>query len=243
MYDLKRRTFNVDELIPYLFMLTPILTALLVLLLWVVTDAGQSWHGYKRIFGTGIMPVRLDETDVAVLKSLMEDGRKFFRAISREISVSTPTVKARYERLVNMGVIKAVKPEIDVSKIAGPEKAHFKSAGAKKNVRLEGLKVKIKCEFCGGPIHGAPKVLRFAGIEPFFCCTSCGTTTGKNTPAGYSRWSKNTGSRKGRLGSRRRQLHSLFLGPSAVAGLFGYAVDRAERKDVPYAFGLHLRCH
>ena len=40
MYKLKRRTFNVDELVPYLFMLTPIITALLVLFLWVVTDAG-----------------------------------------------------------------------------------------------------------------------------------------------------------------------------------------------------------
>lgn len=119
------------------------------------------------------MPVRLDETDVAILKSLMEDGRKSFRAISREVSVSTPTVKARYERLVNMGLIKAVKPEIDVSKIAGPERDQFKSAGTKKSVKLEGLKVKIKCEFCGGPIHGTPKVLRFAGIERFFCCMSC----------------------------------------------------------------------
>ncbi|HEX6067224.1 MAG TPA: AsnC family protein, partial [Nitrososphaera sp.] len=43
------------------------------------------------------MPVHLDDTDVAILKSLMQDGRKSFRAISREIDVSTPTVKARYE--------------------------------------------------------------------------------------------------------------------------------------------------
>jgi Lrp/AsnC family leucine-responsive transcriptional regulator len=117
--------------------------------------------------------VHLDDTDVAILKSLMEDGRKSFRAISREIDVSTPTVKARYERLVNMGLIKAVKPEIDVSKIAGPDRSMFKSTGTRKKVRLEGLKVKMKCEFCGGPIHGAPKVLKFANIERFFCCTSC----------------------------------------------------------------------
>jgi Lrp/AsnC family leucine-responsive transcriptional regulator len=116
--------------------------------------------------------VRLDDTDVAILRSLMEDGRKSFRAISREVKVSTPTVKARYERLVNMGLIKAVKPEIDVSKIAGPAKGMFKP-GPKKKVKLEGLKVKLKCEFCGGPIHGAPKVLRFANLERFFCCISC----------------------------------------------------------------------
>lgn len=117
--------------------------------------------------------MHLDDTDVAILKSLMQDGRKSFRAISREINVSTPTVKARYERLVNMGLIKAVKPEIDVSKIAGPGKGMFKDLGVGKKVKLEGLKVKIKCEFCSGPIHGAPKVLRFANLERFFCCTSC----------------------------------------------------------------------
>src|ERR687883_1884861 len=63
------------------------------------------------------LPVDLDNTDIAILKSLMEDGRKSFRAISRQIKVSTPTVKARYERLVNIGLIKSVKPEIDLSKI------------------------------------------------------------------------------------------------------------------------------
>jgi len=61
--------------------------------------------------------VKLDDTDLAVLKSLMQDGRKSFRAISREIGVSTPTVKARYERLINMGLIKSIKPEIDLTRI------------------------------------------------------------------------------------------------------------------------------
>lgn len=126
-----------------------------------------------RISGTIAVPVHLDDTDVAILKSLMQDGRKSFRAISREIKVSTPTVKARYERLVNMGLIKAVKPQIDTSKIAVSERGMFKSSGRTQSVMLNGLKVKMKCEFCGGPIHGAPKVLRFANLERFFCCVSC----------------------------------------------------------------------
>ena len=63
------------------------------------------------------MPVDLDGTDIAILKSLMENGRKSFRAISREIIVSTPTIKSRYERLGNIGLIKSVKPEIDLSKV------------------------------------------------------------------------------------------------------------------------------
>ena len=124
------------------------------------------------------MPVQLDDTDVLILKSLMEDGRKSFRAISREIKVSTPTVKARYERLVNIGLIKAVKPEIDLSKVDRKSKGKvdtLQSLKQKKHfhVYVEGLKVKLKCEFCGGPIHDKPRVLKFAGLERFFCCTQC----------------------------------------------------------------------
>jgi Lrp/AsnC family leucine-responsive transcriptional regulator len=118
------------------------------------------------------VPVSLDDTDLAILKSLMEDGRKSFRAISREIKVSTPTVKARYERLVNMGLIKSVKPELDVSKIDASRRGDFETKN-KQQPKLKGLKVKMACEFCRGPIHGKPKVLKFAGIERFFCCTAC----------------------------------------------------------------------
>jgi len=125
------------------------------------------------------LPVQLDNTDVVILKSLMEDGRKSFRAISRETKVSTPTVKARYERLVNMGLIKSVKPEIDLSKVdKGSKDALQPLESLKKqkkhfHVYIEGLKVKLKCEFCRGPIHGKPKVLKFANFERFFCCTQC----------------------------------------------------------------------
>ncbi len=63
------------------------------------------------------MPVELDEIDVAILKSLMEDGGMSFRVISRNIKISTPTVKSRFERLVNIGLIKSVKPQLDLSKV------------------------------------------------------------------------------------------------------------------------------
>jgi DNA-binding Lrp family transcriptional regulator len=84
------------------------------------------------------LPVDLDNTDVAILKSLMDDGRKSFRAISRETKVSTPTVKSRYERLVNIGLIKSVKPEIDLSKINREKKTQFfgkKPLGGSRNKR------------------------------------------------------------------------------------------------------------
>jgi DNA-binding Lrp family transcriptional regulator len=131
------------------------------------------------------LPVDLDNTDVAILKSLMEDGRKSFRAISREIKVSTPTVKSRYERLVNMGLIKSVKPEIDLSKVDTRKKSQFFGEEEEKtikqlkeqkkhfHVKVENMKVKMQCEYCGGPIHGKPKVLEFANYQRFFCCIGC----------------------------------------------------------------------
>ena len=82
------------------------------------------------------LQVDLDNTDVAILKSLMEDGRKSFRAISREIKVSTPPVKSRYERLVNIGLIKSVKPEIDLSKVTrGKKKSQFFGGGGGETIK------------------------------------------------------------------------------------------------------------
>jgi predicted transcriptional regulator len=57
------------------------------------------------------LPIELDGYDISILKSLSKDGRKSFRKVSRETGISTPTVKARFERLVNVGFIKAVKPQ------------------------------------------------------------------------------------------------------------------------------------
>jgi Lrp/AsnC family leucine-responsive transcriptional regulator len=128
------------------------------------------------------LPVDLDNTDVAILKSLIEDGRKSFRAISREINVSTPTVKSRYERLVNIGLIKAVKPEIDLSKVNREKKSQFFGEETIKqleeqrkhfHVKIENMKVKMQCEYCGGPINAKPKVLEFANFQRFFCCAGC----------------------------------------------------------------------
>lgn len=127
-----------------------------------------------------MLPVQLDDVDIAVLKSLMEDGRKSFRAISREISVSTPTVKSRYQRLVNYGLIKSVRPMLDLSKVdkrarpgLGDSLQSLKQQKKHFHLYVEGLKVKLKCDFCGGPVHDKPKVLKFANFERFFCCTEC----------------------------------------------------------------------
>jgi DNA-binding Lrp family transcriptional regulator len=64
-----------------------------------------------------LMPLSLDKIDTDIIKSLLKDGRKSFRQISRETGITTPTVKARYDRLVNIGFIKGVMPIFDFEKV------------------------------------------------------------------------------------------------------------------------------
>ena len=151
------------------------------------------------------MPLQLDDYDVSILRSLIKDGRKSFREVSRETGITTPTVKARFTRLVNAGFIKSVSPILDFSMVENenifkPEPERRQQHDTKiENSKIEshshinnnkmrtagqlqrdigskiktGLKIKLNCEFCKGPIFGVPHVYRFANYERFFCCTAC----------------------------------------------------------------------
>ncbi len=123
------------------------------------------------------MPYSLDETDIAILNSLVEDGRKSFRQISRELKISTPTVKFRYQRLVNVGLIKAVVPIIDTTKLEKKQESKLCSCHTESDVPSVNLSknmvVEMTCDYCDGPISAKPTVLKFADIERFFCCNSC----------------------------------------------------------------------
>ena len=148
------------------------------------------------------MPLHLDNNDIAIIKSLLKDGRKSFRQISRETGITTPTVKARFERLVNIGFIKAVLPVFDFGKVnntkdiiqiqninkdiaRGKEKEDFDKNGHKNIFEEEaykieekitnGLAINLVCDYCHGPVLGKPRVLKFADLERFFCCNSCKT--------------------------------------------------------------------
>lgn len=126
------------------------------------------------------MPLKLDGTDLAILQSLIQDGRKSFRQVSREINVSTPTVKKRYERLVNVGLIKAVSLNLDLGKLETKTSVRLDHIHQKvikgHGIKLDkGMLVKITCDYCKGPVHGKPSLLKFANVERFFCCTSCRT--------------------------------------------------------------------
>jgi DNA-binding Lrp family transcriptional regulator len=47
----------------------------------------------------------------------MQDGRKSFRQIAREIKVSTPTVESRFNKMTSIGIISNIQPVINVEKI------------------------------------------------------------------------------------------------------------------------------
>ena len=122
------------------------------------------------------MPVELDDYDISILRSLFKDGRKSFRQISRETGITTPTVKARFERLVNVGFIQRVVPVIDFGRIAKVN-ANFEIQAENnkhpfKKIK-KGIQIILDCDFCHGIIAGSPQVFKFAHYERFFCCTSC----------------------------------------------------------------------
>jgi Lrp/AsnC family transcriptional regulator for asnA, asnC and gidA len=62
----------------------------------------------------GLMRTKLDKVDMDIIDSLMQDGRKSFRQIAKEIGVSTPTVEARFSRMKSMGIVKNIEPIIDI---------------------------------------------------------------------------------------------------------------------------------
>ncbi|KEQ56307.1 HTH-type transcriptional regulator LysM protein [Marine Group I thaumarchaeote SCGC RSA3] len=126
------------------------------------------------------MPHELDEVDIGIIQSLQEDGRKSFRQISRELDISTPTIQARYQRLVNIGLIKSISPIIDSSNLDSDHKEKIETCSCHSDghhdVSLEsGMSVKLKCDFCKGPVGQKPHVYKFANFERFFCCNTCKT--------------------------------------------------------------------
>ena len=147
------------------------------------------------------MPVLLDNYDIAIIKSLLKNGRKSFRQISRDTGITTPTVKARFDRLVNIGFIKGVLPIFDFGKVNNKQEdiIQIQNINKGKNRKVKenfhkntrkslieeafkiekkitnGLGINLTCDYCQGPIFAKPRVLKFADIEHFFCCYSCKT--------------------------------------------------------------------
>ncbi|MDS0300661.1 Lrp/AsnC family transcriptional regulator [Halogeometricum sp. S1BR25-6] len=63
----------------------------------------------------------LDETDVDILRLLMEDARRSFRGIADEVDRSPPTVSTRVERLRELGIIQRFTLELDRTLLSGAD--------------------------------------------------------------------------------------------------------------------------
>jgi len=124
------------------------------------------------------MPHELDDTDIGIVTSLQQDERKSFRQISRELNISTPTVQARFRRLVNIGLIKSISPVIDSTNLANEQKNKLVTCDCNESHGVDlksGMSVKMKCDLCDGQIGDKPHILKFANFERFFCCNTCKT--------------------------------------------------------------------
>lgn len=124
------------------------------------------------------MPHKLDDIDIGIVTSLQQDGRKSFRQISRELNISTPTIQARYQRLVNIGLIKSISPVIDSSNVVHEQKDKLETCDCEESNNIDlksGMSVNLKCDLCDGSIGDKPHVLKFANFERFFCCNTCKT--------------------------------------------------------------------
>jgi hypothetical protein len=93
---------------------------------------------------------------------------------------STPTVKARFERLVNIGFIPIIvfekvqqNDEISELRTEGYDNQYQQNQKKIKSSIKNGLKIMMSCDFCHGSIAGDAQVMKFANYERFFCCTSC----------------------------------------------------------------------
>ena len=65
------------------------------------------------------MSIQLDRTDVQIIEMLQEDGRMLYKDIAQKAGVSIPTVRARIQKLMELGVIKKFTVIVDADKILG----------------------------------------------------------------------------------------------------------------------------
>lgn len=72
-----------------------------------------------------ITPLPLDDTDLAILRELVEDARVSQRALAAKLGISAPTVGERMTRLERNGVITRYTVDIDMAAIGYPQTVHL----------------------------------------------------------------------------------------------------------------------
>lgn len=101
--------------------------------------------------------MNLDSNDIAILKTLLQDGRESLREVARKTSLTTPTVSFRLSRMMKSGFIKKFVPVLDHSS------AH------------QGIDAFVALRVKAGDANSVSKKL--AGVEEVSCIF---VTTGEN---------------------------------------------------------------
>jgi DNA-binding Lrp family transcriptional regulator len=96
----------------------------------------------------------LDETDLAILGSLMDDARRPWAEIAEEVDLSPPAVSDRVDRLREMGVVRRFTVDIDRSKLR------------------EGVPVLVRVETPTAAVDDARATLRKAEAVEHLCTTA-----------------------------------------------------------------------
>ncbi len=69
------------------------------------------------------MSIQLDGIDAQIIEMLQRDGRMLYKDLAQKVGVSLPTVRARTQKLVELGVIKKFTVIVDADKILGKVRA------------------------------------------------------------------------------------------------------------------------
>lgn len=72
-----------------------------------------------------VTPLPLDDTDLSILRELVDDARISQRALAAKLGISAPTVGERMTRLERNGVITRYTVEIDMAAIGYPQTVHL----------------------------------------------------------------------------------------------------------------------
>lgn len=64
------------------------------------------------------MSLKLDQSDIAILRELCKDARLSFRQISKRVGLSTPTIESHISKMVEAGIILRFLPILSTDKIA-----------------------------------------------------------------------------------------------------------------------------
>lgn len=85
--------------------------------------------------------LRLDETDLNIIKWLSQDSKISFADLGKKINLTAPAVHGRVKKMERLGVISRYKVELDYSKIGYPVTTYVRAQTGKVSCRESGRRL------------------------------------------------------------------------------------------------------